>query len=431
VFCDNDISASKGKRRPEYDEMLQWVRDGKLDLLIAYSASRFTRKPQENLDLIDLAEGYGIQLATATGQYDLATSEGRYQFRDAGNRAAREAEEIAERVQLKHAELRADGKFHGGQRGFGHKHTPVIVGNRVRYRVELHEQEAQEIRQAARRILTGGTISGINKDWGVRGIRRPKGRIWDTARIRELLTSARIAGLRENGAEFVPAEWPAIITRQQWEQLRAILGERPTAKGPKEPRSYLLSGIAICDLCGTSMIGQARNKVPAYACRQERGGCGRLHRMAEPFDNHIRDAVLTALASPTFRASLEARYQPEREGEIDALVANRDTAWYRLKELRDALADGTIEIDDFAHAKKRLDEVIDNATAKLSELQSTNTLIDLPESRELLDEFWNRIDLDSRRAVIRLCLSEVILKAPGGGKRFAPTLEHVDPIWRV
>jgi site-specific DNA recombinase len=53
IFVDNDLSAYSGKHRPEYEAMLQWVRDGKLDMLIAWDADRFTRQPRENEDLID------------------------------------------------------------------------------------------------------------------------------------------------------------------------------------------------------------------------------------------------------------------------------------------------------------------------------------------------------------------------------------------
>ena len=445
VFTDNDISASKGKRRREYEEMLQWVRDGQLDILIAYAAARFTRNPRESLDLLDLADEYGIQLATVTGQYDLATSEGRYRWRDAANRAAQEAEEIAERVRLKHAELRANGRFHGGQRAFGHITAPVIVGNKVRYRVELHEEEAEQIRAAGRRIRRGGSISAITREWNAPGgIRRPRGRLWDTPRVRELLTSPRIAGLRENGGELVEADWPRIVRRDEWEQLRAILADKPTQKGPKEPRSYLGSGTYLCDLCGTPMLGQARLRVPAYACRRERGGCGRLHRMAKPLDDYLRDEVLDALASAKFRAKLEAIYGADDDLAAE-LVARRDGALARLKQLRDLAGDPTVEfdVDDFAAAKRSLDRVIDEATAKLAELPASNALADLPDTAELLHALWERAPLDRRRALVRLAVDVVIVKAPGGGKRFQPSAfppgeerdkhvaEHVEIIWKV
>jgi site-specific DNA recombinase len=76
VFVDNDLSAYHNKRRPDFEEMLAWAQDGQIRAIAAWDADRLTRKPRENEDLIDLAERYGIQLATVTGEYDLATPSG-------------------------------------------------------------------------------------------------------------------------------------------------------------------------------------------------------------------------------------------------------------------------------------------------------------------------------------------------------------------
>src|SRR5919201_1731578 len=73
VFVDNDLSAYHHKRRPDFEELLAWARDGHIRAIAAWDADRLTRQPRENEDLIDLAERYGIRLATVTGEYDLAT----------------------------------------------------------------------------------------------------------------------------------------------------------------------------------------------------------------------------------------------------------------------------------------------------------------------------------------------------------------------
>jgi site-specific DNA recombinase len=445
IYCDNDLSAYSGKKRPQYQRLLQDARDGVISAIVAWDADRLTRLPVENEQLIELCEQYSIALATVTGEYDLATSGGRMHFRIKGAVARHESEHRAERVALKHAELRAAGKYWGGQRGFGHQVVPKIIGDQVTRRVELDEDEAELIRAAGRRVRQGGSLSAIVREWSTSGIRRPKGRLWDTNRLRELLTSPRVAGLRQNGDELVEADWPAIIPRDEWEQLRAILGDAPTKKGPKEPREYLGSGVYICDLCGTPMIGQARMGTPAYACRRERGGCGRLHRVAKPLDDYLRDEVLDKLASPKFRAKLEAIYGAAGDDVAAELVAKRDGALARLKQLRDLAGDPTVEFDpdDFAAAKRSLDRVINDATAKLADLPASNALADLPDTPELLRELWERATLDRRRALVRLVVDVVIVKAPGGGKRFQPNAfppgeerdkhaaEHAVILWRA
>jgi hypothetical protein len=193
------------------------------------------------------------------------------------------------------------------------------------------------------------------------------------------------------------------------------------------------------------MLGQARMGTPAYACRREKGGCGRLHRMAQPLDDYLRDEVLDALASAKFRTKLEAIYGAAGDDLAAELVARREGALARLKQLRGLAGDPTVEfdVDDFAAAKRDLVQVIDDATAKLAELPASNALADLPNTAKLLHEVWERAPLDRRRALVRLAVDVVIVKAPGGGKRFQPNAfpagperdehvtEHVDIVWRV
>jgi site-specific DNA recombinase len=447
VYVDNDLSAYSGPR-PAFDRLLRDAEAGIIGAIVAWDADRLSRDPdKDNGRIIGLAERYGVQLGTVTGDYDLATPMGRRFFRIRGADARWESEHRAERVALKHAELRAAGKFWGGQRPFGYQVVPVVVDGKVHYRLELDVREAELIRGAARRVLTGSSLSAIVRDWSTRRppVLRPRGRLWDSLRLRELLTSPKIAGLRQNGTDLVEADWPAIITREEHEQLRAILAERPTQKGPKEPRDYLASGVYICDICGTPMIGQARMGTPAYACRSERGGCGRLHRVAKPLDDWLRDAVLHALSSPKMRVKLEAIHGADHAGEAAALVARRKAALARLADLRKAAGDPDTDFDpdDFAVAKHQLQIMIDGATARLAELQATNTLADLPDTLDELERLWRVADRDRRRALVKLVVAEVIVKAPGGGRRFRPdafppgedrrrhVAEHVEIIWRV
>lgn len=75
VYADNGKSASG--RREKYEAMLADVRAGKLDVLVAYSPSRFTRRLPDALDLIKLAEISRVEIRTvASGQLDLPANGG-------------------------------------------------------------------------------------------------------------------------------------------------------------------------------------------------------------------------------------------------------------------------------------------------------------------------------------------------------------------
>ena len=56
VYTDNDVSATRSKRRPAYDRMLQDIRSGYLQAIVVWAVDRLTRTPRELEDVIDLAD---------------------------------------------------------------------------------------------------------------------------------------------------------------------------------------------------------------------------------------------------------------------------------------------------------------------------------------------------------------------------------------
>jgi site-specific DNA recombinase len=47
VFCDNDLSAYSGKQRPRYQAMLEAIRAGRMDAVLAWHTDRLHRSPIE------------------------------------------------------------------------------------------------------------------------------------------------------------------------------------------------------------------------------------------------------------------------------------------------------------------------------------------------------------------------------------------------
>jgi hypothetical protein len=246
-----------------------------------------------------------------------------------------------------------------------------------------------------------------------------------------MLVSPRLAGLRrakigedEHGnpiVKLVEADWPAIISREEHEQLVAKLSD---SKGSREPqaRSYLLSGFAHhADPCGAKVRARPnRLGQRAYHCDPDRnrGGCGHLLVKAEPIEDEVRDRVIATLATPHLRAEFE-RFHARKlaAGEAarlrDQLAADRA----KLGQL-DVLADDLGPAVNDARAK--IENRIRTANARLQAGVRSDALAGLPEDAEGLRDYWNRADLDQRRVVLRLVLRRVDLVAGGKGKRFDP-----------
>jgi site-specific DNA recombinase len=493
LYIDNDITGSGARLRPAFEQLLQDARDGKVHAIVAWDVDRLSRDPdRDNARIIELAERYDVQLATVTGEYDLATSSGRLHFRIKGAIARSEIEHRSERTKLALDQLAAAGRWLGGKRPFGY----LIVGtkrhgkredctgtddDRCRLfdcRLEEYPAEAEEIRAAARRVIDGaggerlpgkpfiGSITPIAQRWmslGVRGMTT-------TTHVRTILTHPRLAGLQrgqlkddagnllfdEDGNPImglVKASWPAIISRAEHEQLVSILKE-PRNSTERQPRKYLLSGLAYhaepCPRCEGKPCGAKLHTRPnrhnrrQYICDPARGGCGHLWTTAQPIEDEVRDRVLNALSDPEMRAAFERyharKLSPATAAELrDRLAADRA----KLAQL-DLLAEdlGAAATD----ARAKIEQRIRTAKARLQAGVQTDALAHLPTDEAGLCAYWDAADhghrpdctnspddhcgLDHRQAVLRLVLRRVNLIAPGRGHRvFNPDLVKCD--WLV
>ena len=59
TFIDNDISAYTGKRRPEYERMLEAMREGRVNAVIVYHLDRLTRRPNELEEFVEVCTATG------------------------------------------------------------------------------------------------------------------------------------------------------------------------------------------------------------------------------------------------------------------------------------------------------------------------------------------------------------------------------------
>jgi site-specific DNA recombinase len=426
VYEDNDLSAFSGKRRPGYEQLLADAKAGRINVIVAWHADRLTRQPIENEALIELAERHGIQLATVTGEHDLATPSGRLHFRMLGSIARYESEHRAERLRLKFAEQARDGRPKGGgRRPFGFEADKLTV----------NEPEAALLRDAAQRLLAGECLYVILREWRARGVVTPAGNLWSSTSLRRALLAPRAAGLREHRGEVLgPAAWPAILdelTRKRLVELFARDGRRRQGR----PRTYLLSGFATCgrEECGRPLAGaSAGAKRPKYACRRgiSHHGCGQTWIDAPELDRYVTEMVITALSGPGFVERLKARLA--WDGDTSALEAQREEDKRSLAELtRDRYVRRIITEPEYLVARRELDARIADAEEVLARQPQTRFLIDLPRSEKELRKAWlQRWTLEEQRRVVRMALRGLVVNPPKRGlPRFDP--DRVDPDWRV
>lgn len=422
LYTDNDMSAYSGRRRPEYERLLEDLAAGRVNAVVAWHPDRLHRHLRELEEFIEVIEATGAQVATVTaGSYDLSTPSGRFVARNLGNAARYESEHKAERIRSKHEELAMAGKGKGGgTRPFGFNVD----------RLTINEAEAELVREAARRVLAGETVRGICSDWTARGVATVTGKPWNPHVLKSLLISGRVAGLREHhGAVVAAAVWPAIITETEHRQLRAILTDPARRTNRAGAIKYLLAGFVHCGLCGARMVARPRDDGSRrYVCAKGPGftGCGGTYVLADPLETLVVEAVFYRFDSPHFAEAIANR----DDDEADEAAATTADAEAKLAELAEMWAAGEITRQEWMAARKPLEARQEAARKALSRQRGTTALDGFAGGCGALREAWDDLSLDRRRAIIGALVDRVNI-GPGrrGYNRFDP--DRVEVIWRA
>lgn len=437
VRTDNEKSASRyaRKKRKEFLAMLADIEAGRVDAVMVYNSDRLTREPKVMERLIDLTETLGLAWWHENGEIDLRTRNGRQNARFAVTVSASESDATSERYCDMHQEIAEEGRpSGGGLRPFGFEEDHVT------HRTE----EAMLIRQAARRVIAGQSVTSIAREWTAEGIapatwHPPKRLLWRGQTVRRILTSARIAGIRElrrfdartQSDEIVvrtKAAWDPIITRAQHEHLVRLLDNSRTRSPSAFARRYLLTGLAYCGrpACRGRLTGGQRNGKDGYMCSRE-GGCHRCGIAAEPVDRWVTAAFLAAVESPRYAKAMAAKRRAAAKTVVgdpygDADRAEEQMAFLLLQLTRKQTTQKAYDqayavvADELADAKRRIE-----AITQVDELELDPKTI----RRE-----WGGWSLDKQRAALGLVIERVEIE-PGqrGGNNAAPE-DRIGITWR-
>ena len=393
VYVDGSTSAFNGATRAAYRRMIGDLEAGRRDAVICVDLDRLTRHPAELEHFVELADRLGVALANVSGDTDLGTSDGRFKARIMGAVARQESEKKGERVAREAEQAARRGIPRGSRRPFGWEED----------RMTFRSEEAELIREAARRGGNGETVPSVARDWNRRGIASPQGARhgWSATTVMGVLRNPRIAGLRAyKGAVVAEGQWEPILDRAQWETLAARI--RRVAR-PGRPSTHLLSGIARCGRCGGPLWTSWRKdpnglRVARYACVLRPGapGCGKLTVTAAPLDELVRDSVIWAVSGPELAKTLASR----RRGNADETQAARELGDAEARREEAAAMFGAGEITRREWLKIR--EVTEQRIAEASRLLNRHAgpIANLPKGEKALRQAWDAGTIEWRRALI-------------------------------
>ena len=407
VYKDAGISAKDMEHRPQFQEMLKDMKEGKINYIVAYKLDRITRSVRDLEELISVLEQYNCFLLCDRDDVNTSTANGRFFVRMLTVLSQLEIEIVSERTKFGLNGAIKSGHILG-QRPFGYKSAEdkrMVIDNATRPYVEkIFDMylEGKSFQQIANYFKGNNIYPKKNwKDTTIQKIIDNKIYMGDYEQYKRI-------GKQENLEPIVYMNVvEPIISRAKWEECQRQ--KERNQRTYTRDRVYTFFQRLKCPNCSRIMkckgSGGTKRKYMYYTCEH----C-HINFNEEHVEHLLRDFIYDLLeydmaVKKFFLPVLEYKTNNIDTTSIDKVIRDLKKQRNRIKDL---YIKGIVEIDDFKEDYKLIEDKLANLENKKLELVNLETFNYSPH--ELLAER----DLEKEK-MIRLDTLNTVLKTKWNG----------------
>ena len=230
IYADEGISGTSTKGRKEFQRMINDAKNGKIDLIIAKSMSRFARNTLDTLTYIRDLKARGVECFFQKENIYTFDSKGELLITIMSSLAQEESRSISENVKWGIRKSFADGKVYLPHKNFiGYKYDEnknIIIDKDTEWVVKLIYKE----------FMSGRTFRQICKILEKKGVKTPGGKYkWSETTVRSILS--------------VRDSHPYIIPKEEWDMVQLELQRRAELRYSYSSKNCFSSKL-ICADCG-------------------------------------------------------------------------------------------------------------------------------------------------------------------------------------
>jgi len=278
VFADRGITGTTDNR-PEFQRMLELCRQGRIDLIITKSISRFARNTTVMLEVVRELKDIGVEVRFEKENINTLSGDGELMLTVLSSFAQEESRSASENIKWS---IRRDY-----QKGKIHIHTNRFLGydKDKNGNLVINEKEAELVRRIFDLYVSGTGCTAITRIFAEEGIKTLSGRDkWDNSSIIKILKNEKYQGdvlcqktyianhlskksvpnRGELNQYYIKDNHPAIISREVWDKAQQIIAERKykhksKTNDPKYNYKYPYKGLLYCSKCGAVLLRKVWN----------------------------------------------------------------------------------------------------------------------------------------------------------------------------
>lgn len=394
IYEDAGISAKDMEHRPAFQQMLEDMKNGKINYIVAYKLDRVTRSVRDLEELILELEKYNCYLVCDRDDVNTSTANGRFFVRMLTVLLQLEIEIVSERT-----------KF-GLNGAIKSSHLPGIVplvykkdGNK---KTIVDETTKTVIERIFKMYLEGKSYFQIANILNEEKILSPKH--WKDTTVQKILDNKIYMGDYEQFKRIAKKEniepviymnvVEPIISRAIWEECQ--LQKEKNQRTYTRDRVYLFFQKIKCPTCGRIMkckgSGGKKKKYMYYNCEH----CHlnyREDKVEECLIQFIYDLVEYDMAVKKYFLPILSDHKPTKTNDIDKEMKQLEKQKGRIKK---AYMSGIVEMEDFSEDYKLIEEKIEILEQTRNELMTLDSITFTPQQlmadRDIERETMIRLD---------------------------------------
>ena len=433
VYKDAGISAKDMEHRPQFQEMLQDMKEGKINYIVAYKLDRITRSVRDLEELISVLEQYNCFLLCDRDDVNTSTANGRFFVRMLTVLSQLEIEIVSERTKFGLNGAIKSGHI-PGQRPFGYTKSEdkkMIVDNATRPYVEKIFDMYLEVKSFQQ-------IANYFKENNI----YPKKK-WHDTTIQKIIDNKiymgdyeqyKRIGKQENLEPIVYMNIvEPIISLAKWEKCQK-------QKKKKNQRTYTRDIIYTFSQrlkypsCGRIMkckgSGGTKRKYMYYTCEHCHINFNENY-VEELLESFIYDLLEYDMAVKKFFLPI----LEDKNNKIDTTTIDKEirTLEKQRDRIKQAYIKGIVEMEDFKEDYKLIEDKLANLENKKLELVNLETfnysphellaqrdlerekMIRLDTLNSLLKSKWNDMDKSEKQEFISKFIDTIEIKKDSKG----------------
>ena len=366
VYEDAGISA-KNMNRPAFQEMIQDIKDGKINKIIVYKLDRLTRSIKDLEEICTFLEENNCSLESMCEDINTSTANGKFFIRMLTILAQLEIERTSERTKFGMVGAVKKGHFVG---------RPPIGYDKVDKKLVVNDIESEVIRRIFDLYIKGVAANAITK---LLNEEKALNRKWIPTLVDRILSNEIYIGnyvhrktvSNEESQKFIGVA-PAIIEDEVFNI--AQIQKQKNLKNYKRKQTYIFMQSIKCPKCGTIMGGcSSKSHTGEKHCYYQCANCKtrvsekKIEKQMINFLDDMLDFFL--LIDNTYKPYL---YQ-DTEKELKKCNKIIDELNTKEKRIKSAFVDGIVEeielkdeLDFIKNQKKITEEKIKDLTIKES-----------------------------------------------------------------